>query len=239
MLLPPRPRWTGFEPDVFIHQPWNSQTPVGRHPDYKAAKSGDPDAAYRLVRDLISQTCLDRMRTVLAGRTPTIAAVHAEEVAGRNQIPQLVAVLLGERLGLPVDREIVQANRPEKTGNDAIHRLLNRVAFDGPVAPGGSYLIVDDFLTMGGTLADLRAYIVFMKGRAIFASTLGGERHSGPLASTPEQIVRLKAALPGIDHFWSEVFGYDIEGLTRAEAAFLLRNPEAVDKIRDRLPTGR
>jgi hypothetical protein len=234
MLLPPRPRWTGFEPDVFIHQPWDSQTPIGRHPAYKAAKSGDPDAAYRLVNDLISTAQVERIERALAGREATIAAVHAEEEHGRNQIPQVFGLALGERLGLPVDCEIVQANRPMKTGRDAIHRLLHRVAFDGPVEPGMSYLIADDFLTMGGTLADLRAYIELGGGKAILASTLGAERDSGPLASTVEQIARLKAIRPSIDHLWHEAFGYDIEGLTRSEAAFLLRNPEAVDKIGDR-----
>ena len=50
MIKPPRTAWGNF-PDVLIHA---SETAVKQHPAYKAAKSGNGNAAIALVSDTLS-----------------------------------------------------------------------------------------------------------------------------------------------------------------------------------------
>lgn len=40
-----------------------------------------------------------------------------------------------------------------------IRRLVKLVRFDGEVVAGQKYLLIDDAVTQGGTIADLRGYI--------------------------------------------------------------------------------
>ena len=169
--LPRRVPFTPDFPDVVIHQPHASPIRASQHPDFAAAKAGDPEAAARFVDDLIEPAKLEQLRTLIGHRQPTVVAVHAEEASGRNAIPERYAYVLARDLGLNLDEDIVQANRPQRTGQRGEYRLSVRAEFDGPVQSGQYYLIVDDNVTQGGTLADLRAYIESRGGRVIGATT--------------------------------------------------------------------
>ena len=134
------------------------------------------------------------LRSLIGGRTPTIVAVHAEEAAGRNAIPQTYAKALSEELGLAYDRDIVQANSPQRTGKSALYRLQNRPTFEGPVEAGRDYLIADDHVSQGGTLADLEAHIERDGANVIAATSLTGS-HTGPMLRREQR--RLMRYAPG------------------------------------------
>lgn len=63
---------------------------------------------------------------------------------------------LAERTGFPVDGSIVQINVVGHTGANGFSRLAKQALFDGDVVDGADYLLVDDFIGQGGTLANLK-----------------------------------------------------------------------------------
>jgi adenine/guanine phosphoribosyltransferase-like PRPP-binding protein len=221
-------------PDVVIQRPYGSPVRYVDHPDYAAAKAGDPEAADRFVDDMIDPAKVDALRHAIGDSKPTVVAAHAEEAAGRNAIPQTYAKVLARDFGLPVDEDIVQANGPQRTGQGGEYRLSVHSEFDGPVPPGHHYLIVDDNVTQGGTLADLRSYIETRGGRVIAATTLTGSRQSEILAPRAETLAALREKFPDLESKWKGAFGHDFGGLTQSEASYLLRSPPA-DALGDRI----
>ena len=137
------------EPDSLFR----NDAPLKAHPDYPAAKAGDPAAAVRLVLDL-ARPLADRPPGVHGAETIFVAP-HALEATGDNAIPQVLARAVANVADGVVDRDIVQRTRVFHTGADPMERLIHRAQFDGPVRPGASYVLVDDVTTMGGTLAEL------------------------------------------------------------------------------------
>ncbi|MDN5848667.1 MAG: hypothetical protein L0H63_03375, partial [Nitrococcus sp.] len=99
------------------------------------------------------------MERLLDGKKLILVSVTAQEAAGVNAIPEALADLLAARLGLETDASIVQANAVNHTGADGFSRLARQAVFSGEVQPGAQYLIVDDFIGQGGTMANLRGFI--------------------------------------------------------------------------------
>ena len=63
--------------------------------------------------------------------------------------------------------------------------------FTGVIQPGCEYVLVDDFVGMGGTLANLKGYIESRGGKVLAAVTLPGKPHSAKLALSPERLNEL------------------------------------------------
>lgn len=209
------------------------------HPDYRAAKSGDAEAAVRVVQDTISDDVLESIRTLIGNRNPKIVAVHAEEASGRNKIPLAYAKVLGQRLRLEVSDDIIQSNKANHTDAGAYHRIAVQPVFDGPVEQGNDYLIVDDTLAMGGTLANLRGHIEANGGNVILASTLTGHRAGLKIGITDQMQAKLiNKHGQELNDYINQEFGFGIESLTQGEAGHL-RSAPSLDAIRDRLSEAR
>jgi hypothetical protein len=225
-------------PDVLIQRPFNPAAKPARHPDHDAAKAGDRDAAIRFVMAMVVPDKLPTLGALVSGAAAMVVAPHAMEAVGRNAIPETYAHYVSDMLGLRLDRMIVQANRPERTGRDGAYRLAARAQFDGLVEPGRTYLLVDDNVTQGGTLADLRSYILLAGGNVVGATTLTGSRSSEILAPRSETLAGLRDKFPDLEAKWKAAFGYDFSGLTQGEATYLLRSKPA-DALGDRIIAGR
>ena len=157
------------------------------------------------------------------------------EGAGFNRIPGAFAELLAEKLGLDVETEIVQANIVNHTGASGWARMSRAPVFSGSVIPGATYLLVDDFIGQGGTLANLRGHIVSGGGLVSGAVTLTGKAYSATLALQPATLEELRRKHgQEIENWWRASFGYGFEGLTESEARYLLRAEDA-DTIRRKL----
>lgn len=89
---------------------------------------------------------------------PFLLPVHALETEGMNVIPRVFARALSRMLDLPVASGVIQINRVTHTGATGYHRLAFPAIFEGKVV-SGSYLLVDDFIGQGGTLANLRGFV--------------------------------------------------------------------------------
>jgi len=231
ILKPQRTAWDNF-PDVLIHA---SESAVKQHPAYKAAKAGDDDAATGLVLNTFSLDKAMALKRLAAGREPTLVSAHAFEREGINSIPEMFAMQLGKVLQWPVDPDVIQSNVVSHTGADGFWRLARQAEFDGPVQAGRDYVLVDDFVGMGGTLASLKGYIESKGGHVVAAVCLTGKPHSAKLALSPERLNELrKKHGTELETWWLGRFAHAFDALTESEARYLART-EAADTIRNRI----
>lgn len=208
-------------------------------PEYQAAKSGDPQAALSLVSKLISQEAVEQVRELIGSRTPTIVPVSAIETAGNNQIPLAMANAFGQELGLPVEYGIQQANKVSRTGAGIDHRLAFQPSFTGDVEPGREYLIMDDTLSVGSTIAALKGHIENRGGKVLGAAVMTAHEGALNIVIKPAMMeaIRHKHG-ERMDQYWKEEFGYGIDKLTQGEAGHLRKAPD-VEHIRDRIVAAR
>ena len=227
---PVRTPWNEF-PDVIIHSP---ESAVKKHELYEEAKAGDSDAAFQLVQETISVDAVERVINLAGGRFPLLASAHAFEKNGVNAIPEALADELGERTGFPVDGSIIQINVVGHTGANGFSRLARQALFDGDVVAGADYMLVDDFIGQGGTLANLKGYIESKGGKVIGATVLTGKPFSARIALTNEQLATLRAKHENLEDWWKARFGHSFDCLTESEARYLERTKDA-DTIRNRI----
>jgi len=235
MLKPLRIPLNGF-PDVLIHAVIHSgKSTVLKHARYPAAKSGDAEAAKDLVRDTINDEQVEALRLLLAGGIPILVSVHAYESEGVNAIPEVFADELAIRLGLVTDTGIVQTNVVSHTKADGYGRLARQAIFDGEVVSGAEYVLVDDFVGQGGTLANLRGYIESKGGKVLAAVTLTGQSRSAKLALDKTKLEELRQKHgKEFEKWWQERFSYSFDCLTQSEARYLADSPDA-ETIRNRI----
>ena len=207
--------WDDFPP-VWIHA---EESAVRKHPFYKAAKSGDPDAAFRLVRDSVSEGVLGQLRETFHHRNPILVCAHSVEGTGVNAIPAALADMIAEHLRWRADARIVQTNIVGHTGADGFSRLARQARFGGPVISGECHILVDDFVGQGGTLANLRSHLMMGGGRVVGSTVLSGKTYSARLVPTEENLNALRSKHGKKLETWrTRRFGFGFECLTASEA---------------------
>jgi hypothetical protein len=140
-----------------------------------------------------------------------------------------------EHLGWQADSRIVQTNIVGHTGADGFSRPARQAEFDGPVISGRYYILVDDFVGQGGTLANLRSHIIRCGGHVPGATVLTGKPYSARPALTGETLNDLRSKHgKKIENRWFQRFGFGFECLTESEARYLLRTPDT-DRIRNKI----
>lgn len=228
---PPRSAWKDF-PDVLIHA---SESAVKQHPAYPAAKSGDGLSATMLVNDTMSEAQNQALVDLLRGHTPTLVSAHAYEREGINAIPEAFAVEISKAIGWPHDTAVAQVNVVGHTGADGFSRLARQAEFTGIVQDGCEYVLVDDFVGMGGTLANLKGYIESNGGKVLAAVSLTGKPHSAKLSLSPERLLELRHKHgTELENWWITRFAHPFDALTESEARYLART-ETADIIRNRI----
>jgi hypothetical protein len=140
-MKPPRTPLFGI-PDVVIHRADESVVKV--HANYGAAKAGDIESAKALVSSFVNDSGIERLKRLIGGRFPELVPIHALEAEG---------VSVGH------------------TGASGFARLAHQARFDGEIERGSLYLVVDDFVGQGGTLANLSVSIsTALPGRKLITS---------------------------------------------------------------------
>lgn len=226
-----RVEWGGFRRAAVIEK----ERPTKDHPDYRASKSGDIDAASRLVADVMgTKAAIGAVERQIRKTDPVVVPVHALEGVSYNVIPVAMSEYIGLRLGLRTSTDILQINRAGHTGASGYHRLASPALFSGDVVEGEEYLLVDDFLGQGGTIANLRGLIESAGGNVVGVVALTGQRRSAILAVNADTLRKLREKHEGLEEWWEGVFGYGFESLTESEARYLYRSPDA-NTIRNRL----
>ncbi|GLR26285.1 hypothetical protein GCM10007875_13740 [Limnobacter litoralis] len=231
MHFPPRYPWSNFPP-VSIHSP---ESAVKKHPLYNASKSGDPEAAFRLVSELVSPSVTKSLIDRYATELPILVSAHALESSGVNAIPAALAELLEEKTGFESDTDVVQTNVVSHTGASGIHRIAHQAMFTGTIIRNRNYLLVDDFVGQGGTLANLRGYILDKGGRVVAATVLTGKPYSATICLESQTLQRLRDKHgKNLESWWPDKFGHSLDCLTESEARYL-EKIESFESIRYRI----
>ncbi|MBP1207172.1 hypothetical protein JOD97_005251 [Duganella sp. 1411] len=221
MDQPVRFPWDDF-PDVLIHAP---ELFVKRHRVYAAAKGGDAGAATELVVESTSPEVLESLWLSFNDKYPVLVSVHAEEAAGINAIAEGLARFLAITLHWQYDDNVVQANKVSHTGANGFDRLRRQAIFSGVAGTGLNYLMVDDFIGQGGTLANLRGHLIAQGGNVIGATVLTGKDYSAKLVPTADELLELRRKHGNIEDWWRQRFGFGFECPPASEARYLRRTP--------------
>ncbi|MES2121089.1 MAG: hypothetical protein V4513_11025 [Pseudomonadota bacterium] len=195
------------------------------HYNYTAAKSGDPDAAFELAFDLLNDAAIDHLRDAIADEDVLLLPVVADETLGFNAIPDAMAQILARELDRPaIAGEIVQTNKVGHTRARTFQRLVTPPTFEGPVQIGANYLLVDDHVGLGGTLANLRGHVERGGGTVLGMTSLTESRDGREIALRARTLdVLWEKHGEALDQLWQEQFGYGIDCLTEVEAQNLCR----------------
>jgi hypothetical protein len=244
MNVPGRP-WPKDFPKVTTLSPYRD---MKNHPDYVAAKTGDYEAAVRFVNSLLDSDASRALKS-LADKYPgaVLAGIHAIESGGKNEIPHALTVYIKELTGLEADDDILQSNIVGHTGAGQNVRLFNRPKFEGEVKAGRNYIIVDDMVTMGSTLGELRNYIEHNGGIVVDMITLSTQHENnktialgGETKIALEKTFGVKSDEGTYDMMLfsgfleeCEIYGGCYEALTESEARALLSS-KGLDEARNR-----
>lgn len=204
-----------------------------RHKDFWDGKSGDNKASDRAVEDLVKPEAIEFAKSF--GKDAIFVPIRSLEGTGENQIPTSLADYLSSKAEAILDTNIKHINKPEHTGKSVIYRILNPLLFDGKVEKGGQYVLIDDTVATGGSLADLGQYIEENGGKVVGIMTLVNASRSSNLTPSKELINELQKK------FGKEIeqeFGIKLEALTYPEAIALNRF-QSIDAIRNRISTER
>lgn len=165
--MPRGQAWGDSFPAVVNH---TSSSVARHHPDFLAAKRGDFDAAIRLVDDLVK----DEKVMDVATRFPEahVAYIHRQNGTGINMIPAAFAAKFSAA-GMTVENDIIAITNVSHTDASDVARLSRRMRFEGNVTKGASYIILDDFITSGAELRDMRDYISSKGGNVVMITTFG------------------------------------------------------------------
>jgi hypothetical protein len=233
MEVIPRAPWPKGFPAVVIHTDLRTRN---GHPGYPGGKSGDPFDADAIAQDLIAPEAVEELSHVMHGRKPVLLPVVADEVAGFNAIPDAMAHALSNWFGFPVATgEIVQRIKVGHTKANGWHRLVTPAEFMGDVRPGADYLLIDDHVGFGGTLANLRGFFENGGGRVVGMTTLTETRGARQIAVRKSTLAELYGRHgTSLEHLWQRLFGYGLDCLTEVEAGYLGR-VESVAAIQDRM----
>jgi hypothetical protein len=140
------------------------------HPCFEAAKKqGDLKAARELAADLLDAAAL----RAFARRHANARLISVGGLPGdANQIPRAFAEAVAGATGLGLDFGVTKANSPKHTGSNAIRRFMSRAEFEGRAVAGATYIMLDDVMTQGGTISELRQFIQRGGSRAVGVATL-------------------------------------------------------------------
>ena len=223
-MAPTRLPWPADFPDVIIHTDVRTRD---AHYHYVAAKGGDADAALELAIDLLSENALSNPPKTISTLGALLLPVTAEETMGFNAIPDAMAQVIGRDLNLRVvSGAIVQTNKVGHTRARAFQRIVTPPAFAGPVERGANYVLVDDHVGLGGTLANLRGHVEAGGGTVIAMTALTESRDGRRISLRPETLSMLRERHgETLDRLWRTQFGYGFDCLTEVEAQILCRQP--------------
>lgn len=236
-IAPYRQVWEKNFPPVVL------QAAIGcakKHSSYEVAKAGGIEAALILANDLINDEATKKISALIGSKKPLLIPVHAEEAISINRIPLAYAMVIAAKFNLNVELNIVQAAKVSRTGTDGFSRLAFPPPFSGKPSLDADYaIILDDTLTQGGTLTNLKGYVAQFGIKTLVATTLTGKNYSSVLTISADTLTNLRGKYNELEYWWVEFFGYGFDCLTESEARYILKSEKDADTIRNRIITER
>jgi hypoxanthine phosphoribosyltransferase len=138
-----------------------------------------------------------------------------------NALPIAYAIALAKHFEADLELEILQANVVSHTAADAETRILGQPVYIGKLQRGSRILIVDDVITFGSTLANLRGWIETQGATVVGATTLAAGFGATKLALPKSVYDRLLEQFPIHAQTLAKELGFTAECFTNREARFL------------------
>lgn len=177
----------------------------------------------------------DKLRNIVHQHPDAVfLPVLAMEASGKNMLPLALAEKLSKATGLGVETDIIQINKTFHTNSSGAHRLASIARFDGQAAQPTSYVLVDDVVTSGGTLAAMRQHVEESGGRVVAITALAAAAYANVVAITAGTLQRLYAKFPGaeLDTLLKDLkIAPDRTDLTNSQANYVLKF-STVDALR-------
>lgn len=186
---------------------------------------------------------INSLNDLADGRDLVIVPVHSLEqsydplkrnpVIGSNPLPLAISLTLSDHIkGFSVNTNIVQKNIVGHTGADTLARFAYPALFEGEIEKDLNYLLVDDHISQGGTIANLRGHITSQGGNVVGVTSLTANRGSMCLRQTPRSYNRLTNAenfssIGCHSHLSETVFGYALNCFTNSETSQIFYQMEA------------
>lgn len=190
--------------------------------NYTAAKNGDVIAAIEVINETLSKDDINKIAN--EAKDSTIVPVINFSEKSANRIPQAMAIKIHSATGLPYDVSVLRKSPDGRTTMNGIDRLFDTPKFNGEVVRGKKYYLLDDTVTMGGTLAAMSKYITDRGGIVTGAAVMTGQERSSTLAITPETQAKLRKEVGELEGAFYEETGRRFDELTNSEAGFILRD---------------
>lgn len=189
-----------------------------------------------IIDDIARWEAVDELKMICGGPKCKIIAPAADLAESSNALAITYAHWLAYELDLEVERGVYQDKTVTRDKAGAWFRLAHRAEFYGDIERGRNYMIVDDVMTMGGTLADLRSFIIQngggVVGMSVIASDNGNDRPIRLSEDTKGQLEERHG--PDLDQLCAELFGFPSECFTEAEGQRIFDCPTH-DKIRENI----
>jgi len=205
---------------------------VKNHPDYQLAKSGHYKNAVLLAQSFINDNIIQKLDDNY--KCPIILPIMAEEKQGKNAIPMGMADIINRYTGWKVSENIYQTNKARHTGANGWHRITTPALFMGNVVIGAGYLILDDFIGMGSTLANIKSFIENAGAKIAGFEVLTGKHQSSKIYLRSQTLNNLREKHGKFEKEFEKILKFDYSCLTESEARYLLR-AKTVERIRNQL----
>lgn len=209
-----RAPWAEF-PDVILHT--NGATLKG-HPEYAAAKAGNLEAGLNVAKALIKPDKINIPFDV-------IVPVKQIDTGQYNALPRAAAFILAITLNRKVLLSVYQTNEVSHTKAGAATRILAQPHFAGVVEPGLRVLLLDDVVTLGSTIANLRGWLQHCGAHVVGCTSLASGFASTKLVPPIDLMDRLDTRHPNHAEL-AHSFGFNQYCWTNREARFLLERSD-------------
>jgi hypothetical protein len=203
---------------------WNENFPEGyghtsiafmkRCPGFEDAKNGDIDAAQFVVSRCVKQSRIDDIRE----QYPDALLLP---VLGQNQLPLALALAIG----LPIWNNVRLIHMVSRKLLSAIERFIHKPVFTGYIKRDTEYILIDDVITQGGTIAALRRFVIRGGGNVVAVVALAYAIGSHAVAPIREYVIRLMVKFGLALHFLLRMLGVAVSvwWLTNSQIRYLLR----------------
>ena len=150
-----------------------------------------------------------------------------------NALPIVYAAALAKHFDAYLETGVRQVNVVSHTFADAQTRILGQPMFMGKIQPRSRVVIVDDVVTYGSTLANLRGCLEQQGGTVVGATTLAAGFGGTKLALPTIVRDRLFDRFPREAEAIANELGFSAECFTNREARFLtgLKNEQEMQRL--------
>lgn len=180
---------------------------------YEDARKGNICAAHDVVKKCVKKNRLDSFREEYAD-------AFVLPVSSKNALPKALA----SEIGLKLWDRVSRVDKVQRKRLPAIQRLLHQPLFCGYIEKDKKYVLADDVIVQGGTIAALRRYILANGGRVVAVVALAYSIGSHAIAPTREKGVRLISKFGGSLFMLQEIgLASTYDEMTNSQARYLLR----------------